>query len=120
VTWWGVISIFPSDWQAVLALNWLASFVLYSVCSWILIFIFYAVFVAPYWAWKSEREARIQAEFAIDTRKKVLRDRVINALRNEYIQTHDNISPRIVAGTELPPLEWLNRRLIESGQEPLG
>jgi hypothetical protein len=37
----------------------------------------------------------------------------LDVLRREYISSHDNISPAIVAGTELPPREWLNERIIE-------
>jgi hypothetical protein len=34
----------------------------------------------------------------------------------EYIASHDEISPALLAGTELPPAEWMNRRLEELGK----
>ncbi len=38
-------------------------------------------------------------------------------LRGEYILSHDNISPGLLAGTEFPPTEWMNRRLQELGEK---
>jgi hypothetical protein len=35
------------------------------------------------------------------------------ALTREYISSHHNVSSAIVTGTELPPTEWMNRRLRE-------
>ena len=37
----------------------------------------------------------------------------LDVLRRDYISSHDNISPAIVAGTELPPREWLNEKIAE-------
>jgi hypothetical protein len=37
----------------------------------------------------------------------------LHALTREYIASHDNLSPALIAGTELPPVEWLNKRIIE-------
>jgi hypothetical protein len=42
---------------------------------------------------------------------------VLDKLRQEYILSHDAISPAIVAGTEQPPSDWVNRRLIELGEK---
>jgi hypothetical protein len=39
------------------------------------------------------------------------------ALRSEYILSHDNISPGLLAGTEFPPTEWMNKRLQELGEK---
>jgi hypothetical protein len=41
------------------------------------------------------------------------RHKVLNALRIEYILSHHNVPPRVLAGIEWPPLEWINRRLAE-------
>ena len=45
------------------------------------------------------------------------RNNLLRTLRNEYILSHDNLSPGLLAGTEWPPLDWLNRRLGELGEE---
>lgn len=39
-------------------------------------------------------------------------------LRNEYILSHDGISPAMMAGTEPIPQEWLDRRLSETRLSP--
>ncbi len=44
------------------------------------------------------------------------RDRILQLLRQEYILSHDNISPAMMAGLEMPPADWLNRRLHELGE----
>lgn len=36
---------------------------------------------------------------------------ILALLRNEYILSHDNLSPALVAGTEQPPADWVNLRL---------
>jgi hypothetical protein len=40
---------------------------------------------------------------------------LIGRLRQEYVSSHDNVSPGIVAGTEQLPEEWVNKRLRELG-----
>ena len=37
-------------------------------------------------------------------------------LRSEYILSHDPIDPQILAGNTLPPAEWMNKRLVELGE----
>jgi hypothetical protein len=44
------------------------------------------------------------------------RKNVLATLRNEYILSHDGISPALLAGTEQPPSDWLNKRLKEMGE----
>jgi hypothetical protein len=44
------------------------------------------------------------------------RQNIEKALRGEYILSHDNISPEVLAGTEFPPADWMNRRLRELGE----
>jgi len=44
------------------------------------------------------------------------RNKLLLILRNEYIASHDNISPRLMAGTEWPPLDWMKKRLVELGE----
>jgi hypothetical protein len=39
------------------------------------------------------------------------------ALRSEYILSHDNVSPGLLAGTEFPPADWTNKRLRELGEK---
>jgi hypothetical protein len=39
------------------------------------------------------------------------------ALRGEYILSHENISPGLLAGNELPPADWMNKRLRELGEK---
>lgn len=41
---------------------------------------------------------------------------ILNALRNEYILSHDNISSAMLAGLEMPPADWLNKRLAQLGE----
>lgn len=45
------------------------------------------------------------------------RRNVLRAISQEYILSHDHISPGLLAGTEWPPLDWMNRRLGELGEE---
>jgi|GEM_PF-6923130 thiol:disulfide interchange protein len=55
---------------------------------------------------------------AQDLRREELqrRYRILKALRQEYILSHDNISPQMMAGIEMPPKEWINKRLQELGE----
>ncbi|MFZ1008805.1 MAG: hypothetical protein WAN65_18345 [Candidatus Sulfotelmatobacter sp.] len=45
------------------------------------------------------------------------RENIQKALRGEYILSHDNVSPGLLAGTEFPPADWTNRRLQELGEK---
>jgi hypothetical protein len=45
------------------------------------------------------------------------RKSVLTALRNEYILTHDNLSPALIAGTDQPPADWINSRLKQLGEK---
>lgn len=40
---------------------------------------------------------------------------IVGSLLDEYRLSHDNISPAMMAGTELPPEEWMNGRLRVMG-----
>lgn len=44
------------------------------------------------------------------------RRNLLQTLSREYILSHDGISPGLMAGTEWPPLDWMNRRLKELGE----
>jgi hypothetical protein len=44
------------------------------------------------------------------------RQNVERALRGEYLLSHDNVSPDVLAGTEFPPADWMNQRLRELGE----
>jgi hypothetical protein len=57
----------------------------------------------------AQQEEQIKAALNPEFRKQAW----LNTLRKEYIASHDDISPGISAGTELPPAEWMNRRLAE-------
>jgi hypothetical protein len=42
--------------------------------------------------------------------------RILTLLTNEYITMHDPISADILSGKESPPIDWINKRLKELGQ----
>jgi len=44
------------------------------------------------------------------------RQEVLDHLRNEYVQSHSGLSPDVLAGTQPPPVEWINSRLKELGE----
>ena len=46
-----------------------------------------------------------------DRRRSLLR-----TLSQEYILSHDHLTPGLLAGTEWPPLDWMNRRLRDLGE----
>src|SRR5579859_7658505 len=41
---------------------------------------------------------------------------ILSRLRNEYIISHDGLSPALLAGTEKPTTDWINKRLRELGE----
>ncbi|MGA2182842.1 MAG: hypothetical protein ABSH47_07415 [Bryobacteraceae bacterium] len=47
----------------------------------------------------------------VDRRKNVLA-----LLYNEYVLSHNNLSPSLLAGTEQPPAQWINERLKQLGE----
>ena len=59
-----------------------------------------------------EKEARIKMGLEPESAEYHRRN-WLDVLRKEYISGHDNISHAIMAGTELPPAEWLNPRIVE-------
>lgn len=59
----------------------------------------------------------MQARVADERRR--MRASALEKLRMEYIFSHDGISPQIMAGTALPPKEWLDRRIQELGWQDL-
>ncbi len=44
------------------------------------------------------------------------RENISDALRDEYILTHNPIEPAILARTQMPPQDWMNERLAEMGE----
>jgi uncharacterized membrane protein YhaH (DUF805 family) len=44
------------------------------------------------------------------------RQNIEKVLRGEYILSHEHVSPGLLAGTEYPPTEWMNKRLHELGE----
>lgn len=69
--WWGVLPIFHGHAAAVVAVNWVVSFLICSAISWFVFFIFHAAFIAPYQVWSAERDRRAAAERANAPRAKV-------------------------------------------------
>jgi len=45
------------------------------------------------------------------------RHNIQKALLGEYILSHSNVSQGMLAGTELPPADWMNKRLGELGEK---
>lgn len=56
-----------------------------------------------------EREASKKAESN-------RRTQLLRTLSREFILSHDNLSPGLLAGTEWPPIDWINNRLNELGE----
>jgi len=44
------------------------------------------------------------------------RENIEKVLRNEYITSNDAIDPQILAGNQMPPSDWMNRRLASLGE----
>jgi hypothetical protein len=42
---------------------------------------------------------------------------ILRSLRREYILSNENIRPGIIAGTDWPPIEWLNERISTLGEK---
>jgi len=47
----------------------------------------------------------------------VRRKNVLALLQNEYILSHNTITPALLAGTEQPPAQWINSRLKQLGEQ---
>jgi hypothetical protein len=91
--------------------------------------------MAPYWVWEDEHTARMSAEQSRDEAVNKLsilqsqqsntatqttinqRSAVLAQLRQYYILSHDNITPRMAAGMEWPPQDWLNGELENRGEK---
>jgi len=41
---------------------------------------------------------------------------ILTTLRNQWILSHDPVDPDILAGTKMPPQDWIKKRLIEMGE----
>ncbi len=50
------------------------------------------------------------------TAENARRDTLLARLRQEYILSHDGITPAMAAGLENPPIEWTNQRLQQLGE----
>jgi hypothetical protein len=44
------------------------------------------------------------------------RKNISDSLRDEYVLTHNPVDPEILAGSKMPPKEWMNKRLTEMGE----
>jgi hypothetical protein len=62
------------------------------------------------------RQALRQTEAVYKNQEQARRDGIIEALVREYVNSRGDVSSQIRAGTELPPKDWLNRRLEELGE----
>lgn len=72
---------------------------------------------APATPAKSARETPPSSQPAgVNPAEQARRNKVLALLRNEYILSHDGISPGLMAGTEWPPPDWLNGRLGTLGE----
>jgi|ERR1043165_944063 hypothetical protein len=47
----------------------------------------------------------------------VRRQKILAALRNEYVLSHDNVSTAVMSGVQSPPADWVNGRLKELGEK---
>jgi len=45
------------------------------------------------------------------------REHLTASLRDQYILTHNPIDPEILAGTKMPPNDWMSKRLAELGEK---
>ena len=50
------------------------------------------------------------------TREISRREGILTLLRHEWILSHKNVSPGLLAGTEQPPSNWINQRLKQLGE----
>ena len=41
---------------------------------------------------------------------------ILTTLRNQWILSHDPVDPDILAGTKMPPQDWIKKRLVEMGE----
>jgi hypothetical protein len=47
----------------------------------------------------------------------IRRQKILATLRNEYVLSHDNVSPAIMSGIQSPPADWVNQRLKALGEK---
>jgi hypothetical protein len=60
--WRGLLPILSGTDSLSQATNWMASFLLYAIFAWGLLFIVRIVLIAPFQLWKADREARMKIE----------------------------------------------------------
>jgi len=70
-----------------------------------------------YSAAATEETAALDKAAAQDAQLKARRAAYLQRLTNEYVASHDGITPAMMAGNELPPKDWLDQRLKELGQD---
>lgn len=56
------------------------------------------------------------ADVSSESAERERRNQLLRTLGNEYILSHDKLSPGLMAGTEWPPLDWINKRLVNLGE----
>jgi outer membrane murein-binding lipoprotein Lpp len=52
-----------------------------------------------------------------DQKEIVRRQKILAALRNEYVLSHDNVNPAVMSGIQNPPADWVNQRLKALGEK---
>jgi hypothetical protein len=62
------------------------------------------------------RALRISSTSIADNAERARRTALLAKLRQEYILSHDGITPQMAAGSEPPPGDWTNERLRQCGE----
>jgi hypothetical protein len=70
--------------------------------------------------WLEEHDAKVGAEALLQSNA-VSAERgrcaaLLSKVRQEYILSHDGITPKMAAGLESPPSDWTNERLRQLGE----
>ena len=60
-----------------------------------------------------KHETYVKSHELTSKEEKQRRENILVMLRQEYILSHDGISPRMMAGTEPLPSDWVQKRLKE-------
>ena len=64
-----------------------------------------------------KHETYVNSQELTSKEEKQRRENILVMLRQEYILSHDGISPRMMAGTEPLPSDWVQKRLKELGED---
>jgi hypothetical protein len=64
----------------------------------------------------TRQEQQDKGAVTLETARSHRIENLKDILRAEYILSHSKISPGLLAGTEIPPTEWMNEKLKERGE----